>query len=314
MMYEEARRIHEAHADHWGLSYTLRYLAVVLWMEGEYAAARPVIESSLSLASQIGDRQGVAITLTVKSYVSRSLGEHPAAEAAARESFAQHEAYGDRRGAAQALWALGMAVAGQGRYVEANAHHKRALSTFSEIGDRYFTGVCFIGLAQVALAAGRPQDAVRLLAADSAMMAAMGAPRWPSIRPDIQQSLDRARATLDAATFEHAWAAGESLSVEQAVALAMAVPDPRQPRRPRSASHSKPASPLTAREIAVAGRIAQGLTNKQIAAELVIAEGTADRHVANILGKLGFSSRAQVAAWVVEHGDQTDAEPAAPRT
>ena len=71
-----------------------------------------------------------------------------------------------------------MAVAGQGRYVEANAHHKRALSTFSEIGDRYFMGVCFIGLAQVALAAGRPRDAVCLLAADSAMMTALGAPRW----------------------------------------------------------------------------------------------------------------------------------------
>ena len=49
-----------------------------------------------------------------------------------------------------------MAVAGQGRYADANALHKRALSTFSEIGDRYFTGMCFIGLAQVALAAGRP--------------------------------------------------------------------------------------------------------------------------------------------------------------
>jgi predicted ATPase/DNA-binding CsgD family transcriptional regulator len=314
MMYEEARRIHEAHADQWGLSYTLRYLAVVLWMEGDYAAAGPVIDASLSLARTIGDRQGVAITLTVKSYVSRSLGEQAAAEAAARESFAQHEAYGDRRGAAQALWALGMAVAGQGRYGEAEAHHKRALSTFSEIGDRYFTGVCFIGLAQVALAAGRPQDAVRLLAADSAMMAAMGAPRWPSIRPYIQQSLDQARATLDAATFEHAWATGESLSVEQAVALAMAVPGPRQISSPHTAIHATPASPLTAREIAVARRIARGLTNKQIAAELVIAEGTADRHVANILGKLGFSSRAQVAAWVVEHGVHRDARPAAPRT
>jgi non-specific serine/threonine protein kinase len=68
--------------------------------------------------------------------------------------------------------------------------------------------------------------------------------------------------------------------------------------------HSDKASPLTARELAVARRIARGLTNKQIAAELVIAEGTADRHVANILGKLRFRSRAQVAAWVVEQAAQ----------
>ena len=70
------------------------------------------------------------------------------------------------------------------------------------------------------------------------------------------------------------------------------------------------ARPLTARELDVARRIAHGLTNKQIAAELVIAEGTADRHVANILGKLGFSSRAQVAAWVVEHAAETGDRPA----
>src|SRR4029077_2275953 len=118
----------------WGLSYTLRYLAVVLWMEADYPAARRVIEKSLSLAREIGDRQGVAITLTVQSYVACSLGEHKAAEAAAADSLAQHELYGDRRGAAQAQWALGMALAGQRRYADATALHKRALATFSEIG------------------------------------------------------------------------------------------------------------------------------------------------------------------------------------
>jgi non-specific serine/threonine protein kinase len=105
---------------------------------------------------------------------------------------------------------------------------------------------------------------------------------------------------LDEAAFEQAWTIGESLSIDEAAALAMAVPDPPRLVK-RSSMHSDKASPLTARELAVARRIARGLTNKQIAAELVIAEGTADRHVANILGKLRFRSRAQVAAWVVEH-------------
>ena len=131
------------------------------------------------------------------------------------------------------------------------------------------------------------------------MTATMGAPRWPSIRPYIQQTLDRARTRSTKLQFEHAWTTGKSLSSEQAVALAMAVPDPPQlVDAPRALEAS---SLLTARELDVAHRIARGLTNKQIAAELIIAEGTADRHVANILGKLGFTSRAQVAAWVVEH-------------
>jgi predicted ATPase/DNA-binding CsgD family transcriptional regulator/transcriptional regulator with XRE-family HTH domain len=302
-IYEEARRIREALDDRWGLSYTLRYIAVVLWMEANHSAARQAVEAALALASDIGDRQGTGTALTVSSYVSRSLGENRAAEAAATEAFSVHEAYGDRRGGAQALWALGMAVAGQGRYGEARAHYRRALAIFWEIGDRYFSGVCLIGLAEVALAAGRPRDTVRLLAADSAVMADLGAPRWPSIRPYIQQSLDQAHATLGDAAFDRAWTRGESLSLEQAATLAMAVPEPPQPDTHSSVTSNL--ERLTARELAVAHRVARGLTNKQIAADLIIAEGTADRHVSNILAKLAFSSRAQVAAWVVEHAAQT---------
>jgi len=55
---------------------------------------------------------------------------------------------------------------------------------------------------------------------------------------------------------------------------------------------------LTRREREVASRIARGLSNRQIAEELVITVSTAERHVANILSKLEMRSRAQVAAWV----------------
>jgi len=59
---------------------------------------------------------------------------------------------------------------------------------------------------------------------------------------------------------------------------------------------------LTAREREVATLIARGKTNREIADLLVISERTAEGHVNNILGKLGFTSRAQIAAWVVEQG------------
>jgi DNA-binding NarL/FixJ family response regulator len=57
---------------------------------------------------------------------------------------------------------------------------------------------------------------------------------------------------------------------------------------------------LTVRELQVAGLVAEGLTNRQIAERLVISARTADRHVSNILAKLGLATRAQVAAWSVE--------------
>jgi DNA-binding CsgD family transcriptional regulator len=59
---------------------------------------------------------------------------------------------------------------------------------------------------------------------------------------------------------------------------------------------------LTAREREVAILVAQGTSNRAIAAELVISERTTESHVTNILGKLGFSSRAQIAAWAVDIG------------
>ena len=58
--------------------------------------------------------------------------------------------------------------------------------------------------------------------------------------------------------------------------------------------------PLSRREREVAALVARGLTNREIAAELVIAERTAGTHVSNLLGKLGARTRSQIAAWAVE--------------
>lgn len=57
------------------------------------------------------------------------------------------------------------------------------------------------------------------------------------------------------------------------------------------------ASGLTPREQSVAGYIAQGWTNKQIAAGLYLSQRTVESHVASVLRKLGYHSRAGVAAW-----------------
>src|ERR1700682_3342338 len=56
---------------------------------------------------------------------------------------------------------------------------------------------------------------------------------------------------------------------------------------------------LTRREKELAGLVAQGLTNGEIAARLFISERTAERHLENIRTKRGFTTRSQVAAWAV---------------
>ena len=59
---------------------------------------------------------------------------------------------------------------------------------------------------------------------------------------------------------------------------------------------------LTERELQVLRHLAAGVTNKEIAAELVLSVRTVDRHVSNIFVKLGVSSRAAATAYAHEHG------------
>ena len=74
--------------------------------------------------------------------------------------------------------------------------------------------------------------------------------------------------------------------------------------------HEKTADSLTLREDEVATLLAQGLSNKEISAQLAVAVGTVRSHVDHILGKLGMHSRAQVAVWALHRsGGQPVGDP-----
>jgi DNA-binding NarL/FixJ family response regulator len=70
----------------------------------------------------------------------------------------------------------------------------------------------------------------------------------------------------------------------------------------RLSDTSRPDGPLTRRENEVLVLVASGKTNRVIAAELFISEKTVARHVSNIFGKLGLSSRAEATAYAFKHG------------
>ena len=65
---------------------------------------------------------------------------------------------------------------------------------------------------------------------------------------------------------------------------------------------ARPSHAVSEREIEVLGELAKGLTNKQIAQTLVISENTVERHLDNIYGKLGVSSRTAAVVWAVHNG------------
>ena len=65
---------------------------------------------------------------------------------------------------------------------------------------------------------------------------------------------------------------------------------------------AKPAKPLSDREIEVAGLVARGRTNQEIAAELFVSLSTVKSHVTSIQSKLGVRNRVEIAAWALEGG------------
>jgi DNA-binding NarL/FixJ family response regulator len=113
------------------------------------------------------------------------------------------------------------------------------------------------------------------------------------------------------------FAEGREMTAEDAVGFALG-PDRDQPV-PGPSATTEPAwtdparlaggaqrgpnlsTPLTPREHEIVKLIARGLSNREIADELVISPATAARHVANILAKLGYSSRTQIASWATRH-------------
>lgn len=103
------------------------------------------------------------------------------------------------------------------------------------------------------------------------------------------------RSALGNRRFDAAFRRGQLMGTDASVCYALG-------ERPSDTSLTS--ANLTKRERQVADLVAQGLSNKQIAAELVISHRTAQGHVEHILTKLGFNSRAQIAAWVVGEAGQ----------
>jgi DNA-binding CsgD family transcriptional regulator len=160
--------------------------------------------------------------------------------------------------------------------------------------------------AAVASTQGRPARAARLWGAAESLRETIGANLSPAEAHAHAPYVEAARAGLEAAEWDEAWADGKAMTAEEAAAYALARGEEQRRTRPRRNSVSKEPAPvnrsgdaLTPREREVALLLAGGLTNRQIAGELTISERTVTTHVARILRKLGAASRSQVAASVV---------------
>jgi non-specific serine/threonine protein kinase len=125
----------------------------------------------------------------------------------------------------------------------------------------------------------------------------------PRDRGRIETWQQVARSELGEPGFQAAWRAGQALPVEEAIREAASAQAGDVDAAPAK-------SQLSPREREVATLVAQGHTNQQIAARLIFSEATAAKHVEHILGKLGFTSRVQIATWYsAEFYDTAEAPP-----
>ncbi|MET8875269.1 protein kinase [Nocardia sp. NPDC004604] len=147
-------------------------------------------------------------------------------------------------------------------------------------------------LAWIAAGTDHQRAAVLMGAAAHMMRTAPGAaiyfPQMVEAHLDCERVVRRALGEM---RFDAAWRRGQAMRINAAVAYAL---NEEQPAGTPPAGGTT----LTKRERQVADLVAEGLTNKQIASRLVISQRTADAHVEHILAKLGFTSRAQIAAWI----------------
>ena len=155
-------------------------------------------------------------------------------------------------------------------------------------------------------AQGEPAWAARLWGAAEALREAIGTPLPPVECADYEAAIIAARTSLGENAFTIAWAQGRTMTPEQALAaqgpVVMATTTSAGPSSvPSSKSTVTYPAGLTAREVEVLRLVAQGLTDAQVAEQLVISSRTVNWHLTSIYSKLGVSSRAAATRFAVEH-------------
>jgi non-specific serine/threonine protein kinase len=144
----------------------------------------------------------------------------------------------------------------------------------------------------------RPKRSAAVFGAAESLREISRVPIPPADRAAHDRAVAAVRARLGAKVFEAEWKTGHALSLTDAVAMAQSILAEEEALPVAGLGE---VDVLSRREREVAVLVAQGLSNRQIAAALFVTERTAETHVQSILNKLGVSNRAQIAAWAAAH-------------
>lgn len=265
---------------------------------GNYEIARQRLTESLALARQDGDAFRTAHSLNTLGDLARLEMDYAQAVSFYDSGADLLRELNAQRDLASLLSNLGYARLHLGEVERAYGLFDESLAIHLAQQNRPGMTECLIGFAATAVAAGKPGAGIRLLAAAAASSGLPSASEWKATRMEFEHYLELARDSLTAAEFQAEQAIGEGMSLEQAVENAQKLQF--YPTAEQKAGAQIDA--LTKREREVAVLIAEGKSNREIAEEFVLSKRTVEKHAANILSKLGLTSRAQVVRWAIENG------------
>jgi len=296
---DEAITAAEVSGNDWETGIALAARAAIAVREGKLKSAQRAYEAALEVLSD-NNHWGIATVEYGMGTLARARGDDKMAMRYfedAMEIFRELDAWPEiARCQAGIGW---IAIAG-GELNLAGESLAEGLRLNQMCGQRLGIARGLEAFAALAVARQQPELAAQLAGSACQLRDSLGLPG--GVGPRVEQVLEFSRERLGAAKAGALFADGREMTVEDAIRYALGSrPDTAgSPRHDAGAARRAP-SPLTPREHEIVLLISQGLSNREIADELVISPATAARHVANILAKLGFTSRTQVASWATRH-------------
>ncbi|MDX3581874.1 ATP-binding protein [Streptomyces europaeiscabiei] len=285
------------------LAHVRGHRGVSALFQGRMEEALSHVERAVAEHTALGDPFGKVSWLNTLA-IFRYVAADPRAPETGLKALAAGAVHGERWARAHLLMTMGRRAWTLGELPEAEGLVRSALKTLRGFGDTTGVAKMVEQLAWITASVGDHGRAGRLLGVARSLRHATGVTIAAGEPRDMEYH-DRCsaevRQALGRAGYEQALRDGAALD-DPAAAIDYALEPEGETRTVTGpAGAAPPVSPLTRREEQVAALVAQGMTNRRIAAELVLSPRTIDSHVDRILTKLGFSSRAQVAAWWAAH-------------
>lgn len=304
---EECVRICRDVGERHQIADALRVLARALLNQGNQAHASEAVEESIGLYRAMGRESELLDCLSIRAATRQMIDDYEGSVPILDEYLTLARKLQDEDGVYLALAMVARVHLVRGEFAQATLLYNQYLLNNWKTGWTFRLAYGLEFNAILATLQKQSERAARLWGAAHALRKVSGVPR-PMVHDHKYTEYEGiARAQLDEQTYARVYAEGGVMPLEDAVRYALAAPIP-SPAEPSGKSLPPGQAPkekfggLTRREQQVALLVAHSKSSRAIADELVLSERTAENHIGNILSKLGFHSRTQIATWVFEHG------------